>query len=78
MASPSSPHGNAEAIAVEAVDDLAEQRKARRWNVIVEIAGAIAGISTTAAFIPQVVEIYISATPPACRCQCIASSCLAW
>ena len=57
---PSSPHGNAEAIAVEAVDDLAEQRKARRWNVIVEIAGAIAGISTTAAFIPQVVEIYIS------------------
>jgi MtN3 and saliva related transmembrane protein len=34
-----------------------QEQRARRWNAIVECAGAIAGCATTAAFIPQVVEI---------------------
>lgn len=38
----------------------AQQWRAKWWNTIVECAGAVAGCCTTAAFIPQVVDVYVT------------------
>ena len=42
------------------VIDSAHQWRSKWWNTIVECAGAVAGAATTAAFIPQVVEVYMT------------------
>lgn len=42
------------------VVDSKQQWRSKWWNTIVEAAGALAGCCTTAAFIPQVVEVYVT------------------
>ena len=57
---PSSPPVGVRALPGVIVVSSAQQFREKWWNTIVECAGAMAGCCTTAAFIPQVVEVAIT------------------
>ena len=57
---PSSPPVGVRALPGVVVVSSAQQFREKWWNTIVECAGAMAGCCTTAAFIPQVVEVAIT------------------